>query len=171
MNSAEVINFGGIATMILTHQTQFEIVFERTRKALDVVADRREKLIAANAAFIEKLADDRLLKSADLSKLADDQLAAAQALRRTLDGCNALADQCLAALPAFKAWVQNQATYDIGASLMLVDKAADSYSDTSAMIAHGALRRFYQPKTPAIDPAAAVGDTELRHRHDQRNQQ
>jgi hypothetical protein len=157
-NIAEVA--GGIGIAIMMHKTMFEIETEALDKLLDQLGDRLQKFTQGD------------LRKRVGSTPAAELMAELENIVALLAEANEVAKRRGVALNEFRAWALNQPIYDQpiydrGATLLLVDKAADSFAgDTDAMIENGTLRRFYQPQATPIDPAATLGDTVMRHRHD-----
>jgi hypothetical protein len=147
----------GPGVFIMTYVTPFEIETEALSKILDTLGHRLEKFT---------------LRKRVSSTPAAELMAELENMVALLGEANKVAKRRGEALNEFRAWALNQPIYDQpiydrGATLLLVDKAADSYSgDIGAMVENGAMRRFYTPQATPIDLNKAKSDSMLRHRHD-----
>lgn len=121
-----------------------------------------KKEFAAFCAAIEKIsAGPELRKGAD--SLAD--------LQKMVEIVDAAAKHLKCANEAFDGYaryIQGQ-HYSPPPQLFLVDKSIDHFGGDMAMATEaGAIAPLFQPKQPMVDPAANVGDAELRRRFNQK---
>jgi hypothetical protein len=131
------------------YKTQFEIETDKIIAYLDnELDDRMQKFVGAS---------DRLY-STDLRKRGPADYEALSKAFSELQKCfgelNKLMDRRQAALPEFRAWALGQQAVDHGRFAM-VEKS-------------GEVADLFEPKAPIVDPATKVGDVELHHRFNQK---
>jgi hypothetical protein len=127
--------------------------YRATLETLQKTAPGIERLRAENAAIRKYLSDKDRLQPA-LEQFQRDQDATLKQI-----------DRCLTEFPSFAQHISPHYPY----VPHVVDKSLDGFNgDMASATAAGAIRPLFEQKQPVIDPAAAVGDTELRHRFNQR---
>lgn len=136
--------------MILTHRTEFELALKDMSKASADMGNQLAKLAGA-ANRLHKAAE-----GADGDTRAAEILAEMKIMMSLVKEDHESVARAHAALPAFRAHVLG--TGD-AVRFAIAEKSFDSCG--SELVA------LWPRQQPAADPAAAVGDTELRHRFQQ----
>jgi hypothetical protein len=126
-------------------KTTFELETERLGKLLDQLTDRLAKFTGGD------------LRKRVSSTPAAELMAELSNLVALLGEANAVVKRRGAALPEFRRWALGQHT----PRFMVAEKAI-GHDGSDAQ-----LSELFPPNAPTIDPTAAVGDTELRHRFNQ----
>ena len=137
---------GGVAVMILAHRSEFEIETENMSKVLN---DMNGPL--------EKLTSGTLRKSGDWRARTADMLAQMEELEKLVAEAHRISDRRRKAFPDFRASVL--ATGE-PVRFAIAEKVFDSGG--------GGLVELWPRQSPPLDLTDAVGDTELRHRFQQR---
>jgi hypothetical protein len=177
----------GAGVFVMTFRPPFDVALYELSKQLDAASAKFQSITAADAAY-DAANDANLSKlrkhgSTDhrITEICDHLAAENRHLRARLAEADKLDEmlnkslesvrRCVDNMPAYSAYVTNQATHEPqrGCFLYVAEKGADSFSgDPLSAVQSGFLRKYYEPRTPPVDPAAAASDALLRHRHDNR---